>query len=67
MLTKKDLEQIGDVIEAKLEPVKKGVFEVKKRVRKIEKTTDVVAKMFNEDDMKLSRRITRIEDHLGLP
>ncbi len=45
MLTKRDLEMIGDLVDIKLdskldlklEPIKKDLGDVKKRVRKIEK------------------------------
>lgn len=73
-LTKSDLLQIGKVIENKLEPVRKDISEVKsdlkdvkKRVRKTEKTVDVIARLYDAQDVKLAKRVVRIEQHLDLP
>lgn len=71
MLTKDDLKEIGRVvksqIQTELEPIKKDLTDVKKGVRKIEKTTDVMIDMFDVADVKLQKRVTRIEEHLNLP
>ncbi|MEK7559374.1 MAG: hypothetical protein AAB521_03640 [Patescibacteria group bacterium] len=80
-LTKLDLTQIGSVIEDKLgsvkkdltglkedlTDVKKDLTDVKKRVKKIEKTVDVAIRIFNSDDIKIEKRVSKIEVHLGLP
>lgn len=39
---------------------------VKQRLGKIEKTASLMLKTLNEDDVKLERRVTKIEDYLGL-
>lgn len=70
MLTKIDLQLIGSVVDEKLDiklaPVKKDLTDVKKRVRKIEKTVDLITKNYDEGDTKLSRRVTKIEEHLQI-
>jgi hypothetical protein len=81
MLTKNDLQQIGKVIDdrlgskldEKLNPIKttlglvqKDLKDVKKRVGKIEKTVDVMAKLFDAEDVRLGKRVATIEKHLDL-
>lgn len=63
MLTKDDLKEIKNL----LNPLEKDLRDVKKRVRKIEKTADVMIGMFDAADVKLQKRVTRIEEHLNLP
>lgn len=65
-LTKSDLNQIGNVIEDKLKPVKKDLTDVGKRVRKIEKTVDLVIDTFDRDIIGLRKRTDRIEQHLRI-
>lgn len=71
MLTKNDLTQIRNVIkeEVRLEtkPIRKDLKTLKKKVTKIEKTVDVMIDQFNRDDMRLNKRVKKIETHLGLP
>lgn len=71
MLTRDDLAEIGSIvksqIQTELEPIKKDLGDIKKRVRKIEKTTDVMVKSFDEEDVRLHKRVSKIEQHLGLP
>ena len=108
-LTKSDLQQIGNIVEEKLQPiktdvgqlktdvaglktdvgqlktdvaglktdvgqlktdmtgVKKDLKSVKKDVRYLRKTINIVVKNYDEGDVRLDRRVTRIETHLGLP
>lgn len=66
MLTKSDIEQIGSVIENKLEPVKKDLKSLKRKVNKIDKTLDVVVKNYDEGDVRLERRVRKIEQHLSI-
>ncbi len=63
MLTKDDLKEIKNL----LNPLEKDLGDVKKRVRKIEKTTDTMIDIFDVADVKLQKRVTRIEEHLDLP
>lgn len=78
MLTKSDLKQIGNVIderlEEKLEPIKedlgklqKDMKGLKKKVNKIDKTVDIIARNYDKEDVKLQRRVSKIEEHLSLP
>lgn len=82
MLTKTDLNQIRGVvreevdviIDKKLEPVKKDltslkkdVTYLKKKVNRIDKTASLVVKNYDEADVKLQRRVIRIEHRLALP
>ncbi len=78
MLTKDELEQIGKVIDtrldAKLAPIKeqlaeqgKGIKTIKKSNNKIRKDVNVMLDMLNREDMQLHHRVKRIEDHLNLP
>ena len=71
MLTKTDLSQIGKVIDErldeKLEPVKKDLTSLKKDVKYLKKTVDIIVANYDEADVKLERRVKRIEHHLALP
>lgn len=75
MLTKSDIEQIRGVVreevemvvEEQIDPLKKDVKILKKSVKKIEKTLDVAIKAFDEEDVKMAKRITKIEQHLNFP
>lgn len=66
MLTNSDLKEIKNIVDNTVNPLSKDIKDVKKRVRKIEKTVDIAIKMLNEDDVKLIKRVTKIEGHLGL-
>lgn len=79
MLTKTDLTQIRGVVreeveatvderlEFALKPVKKDLGILKKDVKYLKKTVDIIAKNYDEGDVLLSRRVKKIEQHLGLP
>lgn len=54
-------------VEIKVDGVGKDVKDVKARVRKTEKTVDVMAKLFDKEDVSLAKRVRRIENHLSLP
>ena len=87
MLTKTDLNQIGNVIDEKLKPAKKDLTDLKtdvsslktdvsrikvdvkylkKKVNRIDKTVSLTVKNYDEGDVRLERKVKRIEDHLGL-
>jgi DNA anti-recombination protein RmuC len=78
----KAIEKIVDQsVERKLEPVKKdiGVLRqdvgglkndmksVTKGIKHIKKNVDVMIDSFNRDDMRLQKRVKRVEEHLHLP
>ncbi len=67
MLTKDDIEQLGNVIDAKLAPIQKDIKSLKKHITHIKKTVDVVARLLDNEQMSQRKRIHRIEEHLGLP
>lgn len=70
MLTKTDLNQIGQVIDEKLDfklkPIKKDLKYLKKKVDRINKTVSLTVKNYDEGDVKLERRVRKIEAHVGL-
>ena len=77
MLTKTDLKQIEgivqgvvrnetrQIIQQELEPIRKDTKTLKRDMRYVKKTIDIMVRMFNEDDVKLRKRVEKIEDHLG--
>ena len=89
MLTKTDLNQIrgvvrdevGEIVDQKLEPIKKNInglvqdvtslkkdmSNVKRDVKYLRKTANVIVKNYDEGDVMLGRRVKKIEQHLGLP
>jgi len=78
MLTKSDLHQIRGVVreevdtvveqklEQKLEPIKKDLQYLKKKVNRIDKTLSLTVRNYDEGDVRLERRIRKIEAHVGL-
>ena len=46
--------------------LKKDVGSLKKDMRYVKKTVDVMIDLFDRQDVKLNKRVIRIEDHLGL-
>lgn len=65
MLTKLDLSQIGKIVQNEIEPVKKDIKSLKKNVRYIKKTVDVMIDLFDTQNIKLIKRVNKIEAHLG--
>lgn len=73
MLTKSDLSQIQKIVRTEttsivaqeLTPVKKDVKSIKSDLKKVKKTVDVMAKLFDAEDVMLGKKVRRIEDHLG--
>lgn len=70
MLTKSDLNQIGNVIDEKLEkgldPIKKDLKYLKKKVNRIDKTVSLIVRNYDEADVKLQRRVSKIEQHMAV-
>lgn len=64
---RRELSQIGNVIDEKLEPIKKGLNYLKRKVNRIDRTLDLTVKNYDEGDVKLQRRVRKIEHHLALP
>lgn len=80
MLTKQDLQLIGEVITKKLEPVErqvsgldekvtkleKGQIALKRVVNKLAKDQSVMLRVLNNENVETRKRVDRIEEHLGL-
>jgi len=67
MLTKSDVQQIGRVIDERLEvKLEQKLKPIKKELLYIKKTVDLIAKNYDEADVKLDRRVRKIEQHLML-
>jgi hypothetical protein len=68
MLTKSDLQQIGNVVEKSEKRIKKEITaHVTKEVGKVERKLDNMDKFLDKEIMADRRRITRIEEHLNFP
>lgn len=67
MLKKTDLNQIRVVVNEEVEGVvEKKLKPVKKDLRYLRKTVDLIVKNYDEADVKLQRRISKIEQHISL-
>ncbi len=69
MLTKNDLNQIKDLINPlsiDIGNVQKDLTDVKKRVRKIEGTVDVMIDHFDRVIIRTQKRVDRIGEHINL-
>lgn len=63
---KNDVEDIKDDIKT----IKKEIKPIKsmhRDIRKINKNVNAMLAMLNRDDMRLQKRVKKIEDHLGFP
>lgn len=60
VLTDNDLSKIGQVVEARFEPVKKNL-------RKVNKTLTSAIKLFDEDYRTLTKRVEKVETKVGIP
>ena len=70
MQVQNDINELDDRmknVEIRVDVVGKGVEDIKKRVKKIEKDVNLIGRLFDEGDVKLERRVKRIEQHLVLP
>ena len=70
-LTKSDLDQIRGVVHEEVETVVDERLDEKlkpitKELRYIRKTVEIIAKNYDEGDVKLDRRVRKIEQHLTL-
>jgi|WetSurMetagenome_2_1015567.scaffolds.fasta_scaffold06078_6 hypothetical protein len=60
---RKELSQVGQVIDEKLD---KKLKPIKKDLKYLKKTLDIVVENYDENDVRLERRIKKIETHIGL-
>ena len=68
MLTKEELEQLGQLIDQRLDvKLDQKLKPIKKNLRAVKKTVDVMAKLLDGEQMRQRKRIDKIEDHLGFP
>lgn len=65
MLTKNDLQQIQEVVNSEIKPVKKDIKTLKSDVSEIRKDVKAIISYFDRDYVNLRKRIERIEEHLG--
>ena len=66
MLTKSDLSQIQQVMQIEVNPIKKDIKSLKKDMKYVKKTVGVMIDLFDKQDIRLHKRVVRIENHLGL-
>ena len=72
MLTKSDLNQIRGVVHEEVDVIVEEKLEnklkpIKKDLRYLKKTVNIIVKNYDEADVKLERRVRKIERHLALP
>ncbi len=51
---------VGEILDQRLKPIKKDLSYIKK-------TVSLIAKNYDEADVRLEKRVRRIEQHLALP
>lgn len=67
MPTKSDLQQIGNLMDEKLdETLDKKLKPIKKDLSYLKKTIDVLVKRTEEANVKLERRVKRIQNQLAI-
>lgn len=71
MLTKTDLSQIRGVVREEVDIIVEKKLDsklkpIKKDLRYLKKTVDLVVKNYDEEDVKLGKRVSKIEEHIGL-
>ena len=67
MLTKNDLSQIRVVVHEEVDVVvEKKIKPIKKDLGYLRKTLDLTVKNFDEGDIKLEKRVRKIEEHFSL-
>lgn len=75
MLTKQDLQSIGNLIDEKLDakftaevsPIRKDIKTIKSRLKKVEKDLSTAINLFDGHIIDLEKRADRVDHHLGLP
>lgn len=53
-------------VQKNLATVQKDVTTVKQYARRTNKTLDMVARLYNQEDVSLKKRVNRLERHAGL-
>jgi hypothetical protein len=68
MLTKDEVEQLGQLLDQRLDrKFDQKLKPIKKNLRAVKKTVDVMARLLDSEQMRQRKRIDKIEDHVGLP
>ena len=68
MLTKKDLEDIKNIVQYGVRvELQAELRSIKKDIAKVRKDLDTTISLFDKDHLTLKKRVTRIEDHIKLP
>jgi len=72
MLTKSDLNQIRVIVSDEVDSIVDKKLDIKlkpikKDLQYIRKTANLIIKNYDEADVKLERRVRKIEEHLDLP
>ena len=74
MLTKGDLNQIRGVVKEETDPIQKELKEHGKLLnqhgkllRSLKKDQNTMLDMLDKEQMQQRKRLTRVEEHLGLP
>lgn len=60
MLTKNDVNQISKLLDTKLEPIKKDI-------KVLKRDQGAVLDLLDKEQMQQRKRISRLEEHAGLP
>ncbi len=55
--------RVGSIVDQRLD---KKLMPIKKDLKYLKKTLDMAIRVFDENDVKLDRRVKFIEDHLGI-
>jgi len=66
-LTKSDLQEISKIIKNETDPLAAELKEVKTRVKKIENNVENMLGYLDTQDVRLEKRVAKIEKHLNLP
>ncbi len=60
-------ERLDEKLDQKLQPIKEQLDKQGKDIKQIKNDVSVLVKSTNRDDMRLQKRVKRVEDHLNLP
>lgn len=66
-LTKSDLQEISKIIKNETDPLAAELKEVKTRVKKIKNNVENMLGYLDTQDVRLEKRVAKIEKHLNLP
>jgi hypothetical protein len=61
-----DLNQIANLLDQKLEPIKKELNKHGRMLKSLKKDQDTMLKMLDREQMDQSKRLKRVESHLDL-